>query len=409
VRVLLISNFYPPHYLGGYELGCYEVAEALKRRGHQAQVLTSNYGLKQPEGDGVVNRWLQASIGQNLYLISDLLRKELHNRRALTRAVADFRPEVIYIWNLWQVSLSLAYAAEEMAIPVSYYVFDHWLARWGWDDSWFCWWAYIPPHPVRRLIKRALGAFFSSVGLRTQVAIPGLQHVQFASEFLKQSALQSGKPVESAEVIPWGVDTNRFPLRRTLPGNAKRLLFVGQLIPHKGAHTAIEALRLLLDSCDDSAIELTVVGGTVLPDYEQQLKWLVRSLGVEDRVHFAGHLSREQLPDVYQEHDILIVPSIWDEPFGMVLLEAMSSGLAVVGTATGGSAEILHDGVNGLVFPKEDAQACAAQISCLLANRELFERIRLEGRRTAEQKFPIERTVDRIEQALQEAITSYGK
>ncbi len=83
----------------------------------------------------------------------------------------------------------------------------------------------------------------------------------------------------------------------------------------------------------------------------------------------------------------------------------MAAGLAVVGTATGGSNEILQDEVNALVFQKEDAQECAARIARLFTDERLFAEIRRNGRFTIEQKYRIEQMVDNIERSLKEAVS----
>src|SRR5262249_59237307 len=188
-----------------------------------------------------------------------------------------------------------------------------------------------------------------------------LRAVQFTSEHLKQAALRAGKPVHEAEVIHWGVEISRFPYRQSQRA-ASRLLFVGQVIPNKGAHVAVEAVKLLYQHYGLHDVTLTIVGGTSIPMYVDQLKATIAAAGLEARIQLRGPIPRDQLPRIYQEHDLLIFPSIWDEPFSITLLEAMSSGLAIVGTDTGGSAEILRDGENALIFPKGDAQACARQI-----------------------------------------------
>jgi glycogen(starch) synthase len=405
LRILVVSNFYPPYHIGGYELGCRDAVEALKTRGHEVKVLTSTYGLGQSETDGQVYRWLQTHIDRD-YSTAELSRKELQNGDAFKRIVEALRPEVISVWNLWQISSSFVLTAQQMGLPVCYYVFDHWFSGWGKYGNWFGWWDYIPSHPMKLLSKQLLDLLLSTIRVRTQTEVPDFRHAQFASQFLKQKALQAGKPVTQAKVIHWGVDIEHFPYRNSSESSMKRLLYVGQLVRHKGVHTAVEALKLLVEKYGYQAVEFTIVGGTIIPDYETDLKKLVRSFGLEKEIHLTGPLPRERLPSIYQEHDVMIVPSIWDEPFGITILEAMSSGLAVVGTATGGSAEILQHGFNGLVFPKKDAQTCAAQILRLLENRDLFERVRLNGRQTVEQKFRIERTMDMVEQALQEAVSS---
>ena len=100
---------------------------------------------------------------------------------------------------------------------------------------------------------------------------------------------------------------------------------------------------------------------------------------------------------MYREHGILIFPSCWDEPFAITPLEAMASGLAVVGTVAGGSREIFEHDVNALIFPEEDSRACADQVHRLLADPEFTAGLGQRARRTILDHFTLEGMVDRIE------------
>ncbi len=403
LRILALSNFYPPHYIGGYELGCRDVVEALRRRGHEVGVLTSTYGLRRPAQDGQVYRWLRSDLGIRAssparYWLT-LFRNELCARRAFTRLVARLRPEVVYVWNARFISLAPALMAQRMGIPVCYYISDEWLAQWEAIDRW----RRTPGRAAPYAIKRLLDGLLERIGGRTCPCGLNLDHVQCTSRHLKEAAMAAGKPVAHAPVVHWGIDLDRFPFRVGTSGPPARLLYVGQLTAKKGVHTAIEALRLLAEQ-GHRQLTLTIAGGTVTPEYEAQLRALVLAYGLEPQVRFTGMLPRERLPTLYREHDILVFPSVWDEPFSITLLEAMASGLAVVGTTTGGSAEILRHGANALVFPKEDAAACAAQIAALLGDPAQFERIRVGGRRTVAERFTIGAMVERVEGLLGEAV-----
>jgi len=402
MRILVISNFYPPHYIGGYELGCRDVVEGLNARGHEAKVLTSIYGIGRPESDREIYRLLQADLGwqsRGFAKLTKLLRKEVSNQMAFKRLCVTFSPEVIYAWNLTHVSISLAFMAQRMGLPVCYFVFDNWLSLWE-SDSWYSMWNRKPRRVLSRVVKLLFRPVLNMLGLLPSSSSLDMHHVQFASQYLKQFALQVGKPVTDGKVIHWGIDVNQYPYNKKVSLNPKRLLYVGQIVRHKGIHTLVEALNLIVQQHGYESSMLTIVGGTIIPDYELYIRRLVSSLGLASNVCFTGLIQREHLPYIYQEHDILIFPSTWDEPFGIVQLEAMASGLAIVGTATGGSAEILQDEVNALVFPKEDAKACAAQIIRLMSDSELFERIRQNGRRSAEDKFNFESMMDKIENSL---------
>jgi len=98
-----------------------------------------------------------------------------------------------------------------------------------------------------------------------------------------------------------------------------------------------------------------------------------------------------------RQFDVLVLPSIYDEPLARIVQEAMATGLVVVGTLTGGTKEILVDGVNGLAFPPGDASALAVQIARLADDPGLRLALARNGRRTVEEKFSLTRMVDEIE------------
>lgn len=407
MNILVLSNFYPPFSVGGYELGCRDVVETLRSRGHAVSVLTSTHGVARATTEGHVHRWLPIDLAAEprswLTFAVSLLSAEARGGRALRRLIAELRPDVVYAWNLRYLPLSLVRLAGRRGLPVCFFVSDEWMAHWETVDRWEQWAADLPAQPAKRAIKRLLvrAADHAHPGRGERL---DLRCVQFASRYLAEECRRAGKAVERAAVVHWGVDTRRFAVRDGRPralDRGPRLLYAGQLVPAKGVHTAIEACRLLVATHGMRDATLTIAGGSVRPDYRSRLQSLAREAGLADRIRFTGALARERMPALYHEHDILVFPSIWAEPFSITLLEAMASGLAVVGTATGGSAEILRHGVNALVFPPEDAAACALHVRALVEGPELYERIRAEGLRAVEREFDLARMVDAIERDLQ--------
>ncbi|HEX8674362.1 MAG TPA: glycosyltransferase family 4 protein, partial [Longimicrobium sp.] len=142
--------------------------------------------------------------------------------------------------------------------------------------------------------------------------------------------------------------------------------------------------------------------------YGHELRRRVRGLGLEEAVSFRGRVPRAEIVALYHDHDVLVFPSVWNEPFGITILEAMACGLPVVATGTGGSGEVVHDGENALVFAPGDAEACARQIGRLLRDEELFERIRRSARGSVERDFTFERTIAEIEEGLLAAAAAGG-
>ncbi len=397
MRILVLTNFYPPHYVGGYELGCRDVVEGLRARGHEVRVLTSIYKVNKPSRKHEVYRWLQTDFANNGNRSGffRLLRKELTNRWAFKYACRSFRPDVIYAWNITHISVSNLLMAQQMGLPVYYFVSDHWLSRWE-NDLWILKTRRNPRRLHRKILWRLFRSLLRASGLCPEDSLD-LSNTQFVSRFLKQAALEAGKPAASSEVIHWGINVARFSTNGASRDPSK-LLYVGQITTHKGVRTAVETLKLIRERYGCDKATLTVVGG---PDYDGEIERLVRLLGLEGNVRFTGLISRERLPDIYKEHGTLIFPSVWDEPFSITLLEAMSSGLAVVGTTTGGSAELLADGVNALTFPKQDAEACARQVKRLIDDPQLFDRIRQNGVRAVQSGFRLDTMIDRIEDSLE--------
>jgi len=411
MRILIVSNFYPPHFLGGYELGCSAVARALEARGHQITVLTSCHGMDRPASEGNVHRWLYpVSLVDGRHSRTaywpDLARLEVANQFAFDRIWHRHAPDVVYLWNLAKIPISLALRAESRG-AVCYYVSDPWLAQWS-EQGWYqdAWYRLITATPARihvRIARQLARSAFAIARLTWTTDTLQLRHVQFCSAFLKDATLKAGRRVADGEVVYWGVDACRFTpapaVREEDDDRRFRLLYVGQLVPHKGVHTAIEALRHL-HAAGLRHVTLTIVGPSHGSGYETQLRDQVVSSRLEGSVRFAGAQSRDRLPAIYREHGILIFPSCWDEPFAITPLEAMASGLAVVGTMAGGSREIFEDEVNALIFPEEDSRASGDQVHRLVADPAFTAALGRRARSTILEHFTLEGMVDRIERRL---------
>jgi glycosyltransferase involved in cell wall biosynthesis len=408
MRILVVSNLYPPYHIGGYELGCRDVVEGLKSRGHEIRVLTSTYGVESPQFDGEVYRSLELDWSWHGQTVSWERpyppKQELHNQRALRQTFKSFKPEILYVWNLMYLSTSLALQAERLGVPVIYFVSDkHWSALATEDpaDGYFSHNFPAPSLSVRigiKILRRSL-KLLDLISARP-LTFPG---VHFVSEFLKGDALQAGKPVAHGEVIPWGVDVSRFEYKPH-SSNPRRLLYVGQISPLKKLETAIEVMRILVIEQKRKSITLTVVGAGSEGSYLDNMQTLVHSYGLEENIKFTGPVPREYLPDIYHQHEILIFPSILDEALSFTTLEAMACGLAVVTTATGGNLEVFHHQVNALVFAKEDAEAAAECVLQLLDDADLFQQLSRNGPRIIHEKFGLEAQVNSIERSLQASL-----
>jgi glycosyltransferase involved in cell wall biosynthesis len=205
-------------------------------------------------------------------------------------------------------------------------------------------------------------------------------------EELRALGLREGR----ADVVPCGVDTRLFrPGPRPDPAGPQRLVVVGRLVTRKGVGNVVEALARLVQRGHD--VELVIAGGaadtalSVDPEY-QRIEGLAERLEVADRVRFLGGLSRDQVPAVMQSGDVVVtVP--WYEPFGIVPLEAMACGRPVVGSAVGGIAFTVLDGVTGCLVPPRDPPALATALRRLLTRPAERARMGRAARRRVEERF----------------------
>jgi glycosyltransferase involved in cell wall biosynthesis len=184
-------------------------------------------------------------------------------------------------------------------------------------------------------------------------------------------------------VAPLGVDTSQFrPADAPAPG-AATILFVGSLEPVKDPAAMLRAFATLASR--RPALRLEIVGDGRL---RSELEGLGRGLGIGDRVHFAGHLPRGRMPDIYRSSSLLAVTSR-HEGQSMVAVEAAASGLPIVGTAVG----VLPDlGGGALTVPVGDEAGLVAALASVLDDPLLAARMAAEARAVAVARFDLERT-----------------
>ena len=163
-------------------------------------------------------------------------------------------------------------------------------------------------------------------------------------------------------------DDSRF---RLLPNFArdKTLIFVGRLVSDKGVDLLLRALKLLQN--DNLLPDLTIVGSG--PE-EQNLRQLAADLALDRQVTFAGQKSGTALAEILNRHRIMVVPSQWPEPFGIVALEGIACGCVVIGSEKGGLKEAI--GPCGVTFENGNSGAVAAQLKRLLTEPDLESKLR---------------------------------
>jgi glycosyltransferase involved in cell wall biosynthesis len=167
-------------------------------------------------------------------------------------------------------------------------------------------------------------------------------------------------------VLPFPVTWLNFSKTIDLPATPT-VLFCGRLIKEKGAHVLLQAMKLVRQRVRDA--RLVIVGDTDNKTYRFELEELVDSLGIRDSVSFRGWISNDEIGKIYQESWLLVVPSIWEEGLGMVMVEAGLMERAVIGSDLGGIKDFIQNGVNGLLVRPGHVQSLANAITSILGDR----------------------------------------
>jgi len=379
-----------------------------------------------------------------------------HDKKAETNifitALQRFQPDVVYFWNQRGLTMWLPLVAYWRGYKMAFFLSDPdfvswriaaWLLRWaasapfssfshsggeGRDEGATVKNSNSPsskakltapsPHPsplvgervsegrvsciLNHPLAACIRALFGKTFLVRGWPVVANQTCHFCSDFIRQTAVKHGIPFtpRHSVVAHWGIEPDQFqvPPRERWP--VRRLLYAGQMIPQKGVHTAIAAFAQVAKEPAFADLTFSLAGGGMHPDYEARLRALPAELGVAGRVHFLGKVPRAELPRVYAEHDVLVFPSEWDEPFAITPLEAIHAGLAVVGTTTGGSGELFRDRETAMTFRAGDAADCARALRELCADRSLFETITRNAQREVRAKHTLDAMVDKIEGSL---------
>ena len=271
---------------------------------------------------------------------------------ALRRRIRALRPDIVHT-NSLKSAVYGGLAGRAAGVPVLWHIRD----RIAPD--------YLPAAAVR-MVRGAAGV------LPTAVVTPSRTTMD---------TMPDRRPVIRA-VVPDSVD---LPAVEAVEPHPFRVGMVGRLAEWKGQHIAIEAFARAFPGGDE---QLWLVGEAMFGEsaYVDRLRRQVAALGLGDRVELRGF--RDDVWSELARLDVLVHASTSPEPFGQVVLEGMAYGLPVIAAAPGGPAEIMVDGVDGVLVPAGSVDALAAAIRRLASDAGLRDRLGRTARNTAAQYTP---------------------
>lgn len=370
--ILLVTNLFPPEELGGYGRMMWEFAHGLKARGHEVHVLCGQAPyLRKPPTEEEAE--LETFVARELALLGEwregvarpvgapaqLARLAAANARRIVGAALAFGADLVLLGNMDFLGTDFLAQTLAAGFPVLHALAN---AAPGYQpaeqpDS--PRYSVAPCSDWNGTVFRRAG--FAPASLRT--LYPGARLENFTRHF--------------------------FPDTRRL-----RIAYASLVMPYKGAHILVQALGRLHRAGFPFTAE--IAGDSTDPAFLANLQKFVGETGMADRVRFTGFLDRPGLAALFARSNVLVFPSQFDEPFGISQVEALAAGLVVVTSGTGGAAEIIRDGVDGLRFPAPDSAALAQRLALLAGNPSLFQELQRNGRRRA-RDFSVDTAVREIE------------
>ncbi len=195
------------------------------------------------------------------------------------------------------------------------------------------------------------------------------------------SLAQKSSPLQNFREIPNGVDTNYYtPGKRTIRDKEKEfiILCAARLTKRKGFNYAISAFSKIEQKYPWAKMILAGGEGNAMAELKEQTK----KLKLEKKITFTGNYTKKEAPGIYHKADVFVMPSL-NEGMSNNLLEAMSAGLPVLMTSTGGAEELVNEKENGFIIKMKDANDIAKKLSLLIANPEECSRLGQNSRKIA--------------------------
>lgn len=405
MRILFVTASYLPESVGGVELHVAGLARAMGAAGHDCHVFTRT-GRPDVGHLAVVHEQVGRTpvtrLGNTFEDATTLPALYAHEgiADAFEQQLGRLRPDVVHVHHLTCLSTSIVSRLAARRVPVVMTLHDFWMGcprgqriTAGLDlcpeirlekcvpclrELW--------PHllgrgraPAATPEERDAGdrALLEEYHATMHRVLGDVDQLVTPSLFMRRMFEAYGVPAGRIRVVANGLPTARFAglQRRPRPaGGPLRVGFIGSVLPSKGVHLLLSAVRRL----GDPSVIRVDVWGEVLPfhndrSYGERLAALRQ--GYESVIALHGRYANEDVPGILAGMDVLVVPSIWYEAFALTIREAQLAGVPVVTAAHGAMAEAVRDGVDGLLFEAGDVDALAAALRRLVDDPLLLERL----------------------------------
>lgn len=384
MRILVITNLYPPVLIGGYELACANVADAMVKRGHDLRLLTSWSHLP-PTSQ--TPPWVVRDLDLHWFVPHQSSNpivegRDLHsavcssyrNTLTLLQHIRDFRPELVSVWNPMGLGgVAMMDLLNQIGVPWSLHLGDR-----------------VPVEIADNVPSILLGLFGAKNGqLFEQARILSVsQHLLDEIETISGITFPQGSDI----VAGWADLSLALPHRPYLRDGHARFVMAGGMYSHKGVDLVLEAsARLKADGLDFS---VDLFGDGELPRFIET----TRTLHLEDRVRFFGPRKQSELLPLYAGYDAFLCPTWERDPFPFAPLEAAGCKTPPILTRNCGTSERLVDGVHCIKIDRTTEDLAAAMTRVCAGEIDLA-RMGRAGERLISSDLSFDRYLDRVETA----------
>jgi glycosyltransferase involved in cell wall biosynthesis len=368
MRILIWADAFWPQ-VGGQEIFCRNLVRAMKERGHVCEVIANR--------DGIIGHQLGDFEGTPVHTFSfreTLVRGQVsalgRQHRDCSRIAEDFEPDVIHLHGLSRGMFHFILQQNRHRRPAVVTLHDNLVC--------------------------------TGPGTMAGGALAKTDRIVAISDYIRAEVLARDPAFESCLVTV----SNALPvpeISASEPPPELRILVPSRLIPEKGIDLAIQAFLSIAPHFPDATLTIAGEG----PE-RSRLEAMAAESEFAARIVFLGLVAPEKMPLLIGEHAIVLVPSLWQEPFGLVALEAAQMGRPVVAARVGGLPEIVVEGVTGLLHEKGDLPGLAQALRLLLENRPERERMGREAQARAVARFSFDKLVADYERIYLEAQASRG-
>lgn len=374
MKILVISNYYPPYYMGGYELSCFDTVQFLKKAGHEVTVLTGDYKKASKNFESIYRKLKY--IDYKKPSVFNKIEVENFNYEITKETIKEVNPDIVYFWSLRLISLSPIWIVDKLKIKKVFEIGDFWMKGFL-SKTVFS--------KVKRGIKNILPFFYSK-----DVQI---DPVICVSKWMEEE-MKTLYGTKRSFIIPNGTKIEKSIKKSK---DIMQFLFTGRIDASKGLDLAIKAMASLKDRKLD-LFEFHIYGSGDKP-YLEKCKRITKLLDLEKHIFF--HPQQKSLTNAYAKAHVLLMPTRMREPFGLVIIEAMANNVVVVASNAYGPKEIIEDNKTGVLFEQNSLEDLNKKIDFLYKNWDLMELINANAYKKVKNSFDVEVVKEKVLKTLE--------